>query len=187
MKYSILLTHWGRETHICVSKLTIIGSDNGMSPGRRQAIIWTYAGLSLIEPLGTNFSEILFKIDTFLFKKMHLKMSSGKWRPFCLGLNVLNGAVNYLSPAARPEMCDFPCLVVVASLQHVLSIMSIANILRMSHEDKWNMQYKITFVNNLSYAEHYRRLYIFVVKYCQNISIKSWKCIVRLTYSSERR
>ena len=26
------LTHWGRVTHICVSKLTIIGSDNGLSP-----------------------------------------------------------------------------------------------------------------------------------------------------------
>ena len=30
-----VLTHWGRVTHICVSKLTIIGSDNGLSPGRR--------------------------------------------------------------------------------------------------------------------------------------------------------
>ena len=35
------LTHWGRVKHICVSKLTIIGSDNGLSPGRRQAIIRT--------------------------------------------------------------------------------------------------------------------------------------------------
>ena len=42
------LTHWGRVTHICVSKLTIIGSDNGLSPGRRQAIIWTNAGILLI-------------------------------------------------------------------------------------------------------------------------------------------
>ena len=33
------LTHWGRATHICVGKLTIIGSNNGLSPGRRQAII----------------------------------------------------------------------------------------------------------------------------------------------------
>ena len=84
------LTHWGRVTHICVSKLTIIGSDNGLSPGRRQAIIWTNAGVLLIGPLGTNFSEILIKILTFSFKKMHLKMSSGKWRPSCLGLNVLS-------------------------------------------------------------------------------------------------
>ena len=72
------LTHWGRVTHICVSELTIIGSDNGLSPQRRQAIIWTNDGILLIEPLGTNFSEILFGIQTFLFNKMHLKMSSAK-------------------------------------------------------------------------------------------------------------
>ena len=79
-----LLTHWGRATH----KLTIIGTDNGLSPGRRQAIIWTSAGILLIGPLGTNFNEIFIEIHTFSFKKIHLKMSSGKWRPFCLGLNV---------------------------------------------------------------------------------------------------
>ena len=82
----------GRVTHICVCKLTIIGSDNGLSPGRRQAIIWTNAGILLIGPLGTNFSEILIEIQTFSFRKMHLKMLSAKWRPFCLGLNVLTSA-----------------------------------------------------------------------------------------------
>ena len=87
--YYACLTHWGRVTHICVGKLTNIGSDNGLSPGRRQVIIWTNAGVLLIGPLGTNFSEILIKIHTFSFKKIHLKMSSGKWRPFCLSLNVL--------------------------------------------------------------------------------------------------
>ena len=85
-----LLTHWGRVTHICVGKITIIDSDNGLSPGRRQAIIWTNAGILLIGPLGTNFNEILIGIQTFSFKTRHLKMLSAKWRPFCLGLNVLN-------------------------------------------------------------------------------------------------
>ena len=75
--------------HICVSKLTVIGSDNGLSPGRRQAIIWTIAWISSIGILGTNFSENVSEIHTFSFKKMHLKMSSGKWQPFCLGFNVL--------------------------------------------------------------------------------------------------
>ena len=83
------LTYWGQVTHICVSELTIIGSDNGLSPGRHQAIIWSNAGLLLIEPLGTNFSEISIGIQTLSFKKMHLNMSSAKWHPFCLGLNVL--------------------------------------------------------------------------------------------------
>ena len=79
-------------THICVSKLAIIGSDNGLSPGRRQAIIETNVGIWLIRLLGINFSEILIGIHTFSFKKIHLKMSSAKWLPFCLGLNVLTKA-----------------------------------------------------------------------------------------------
>ena len=89
------LTHWGRVKHICVSKLPTIDSDNGLSPGWRQAIIWTNAGILLFRPLGSNFSEILIEIDTFSFKKMHLKLLSAKWRPFCLGLNVLNGTGAY--------------------------------------------------------------------------------------------
>ena len=48
------------------------------------------AGILLIGPLGTNFSEILLEIYILSFIKMHLKMSSRRWRPFCLGLNVLN-------------------------------------------------------------------------------------------------
>ena len=84
-----VLTHWGRVTHICVSKLTLISSDNSLSPGRRQAIVWTNDGILLIRPLGTNFSEILSKIHTFSFNKMRLKVSSAKRRPFCFGLNVL--------------------------------------------------------------------------------------------------
>ena len=34
----LLLTHWGRVTHICISDLTIIGSNNGLSPEQRQGI-----------------------------------------------------------------------------------------------------------------------------------------------------
>ena len=83
------LTHWGRVTHIWVSDLTSIGSDNGLSPGRRQAIIRTNAGILLIRPLGTNFSEFLIEILIFSFKKMRLKVSSAKRMPFCLGLNEL--------------------------------------------------------------------------------------------------
>ena len=83
------LTHCGRVTHICVSKLTITGLDNGLLPGWHQAIIWTNDGILLIQNLGTNFSEILIKINTFSLKKMHLKMSSGRRQPSCFGLNVL--------------------------------------------------------------------------------------------------
>ena len=87
---ALSLTHWGRVTHICVIEISIIGSDNGLSPGRRQTIICTSAGILFIGPLGTNFSENLIGIQAFSFKKMHFKMASTKWRPFCLGPNVLN-------------------------------------------------------------------------------------------------
>ena len=83
------LTQWGWVTHICVSKLATIGSDNGLSPGLRKAIIWTNAGILLIGPLGTNFSEIVIEIQTFSLKKMHSKISSAKGRSFFLGLIML--------------------------------------------------------------------------------------------------
>ena len=74
---------------MCFSKINIISSDNGLSPGRRQAIIWTNSGMLLVGLLGTKFSEILIDIYIFPFKKMHLKMTSAKSRPSCLGLSVL--------------------------------------------------------------------------------------------------
>ena len=91
------LTHWGRVSHICVSKLNIIGSDNGLLPGRRQVIIWTNAGILLIRSFGANFSEISSEARAFPFNKMHLKMSSAKWRSFCLGFNVLSCGVLIIS------------------------------------------------------------------------------------------
>ena len=68
---------------MCINRITIFASDNGLSPGRHQAIIWTNAVILLIWPLGTNFCEILIEIQTFSFKKMHLKMSSAKRQSFC--------------------------------------------------------------------------------------------------------
>ena len=78
MPQGINLTHCGLETHICISKLTIIGSDNGLAPGRRQAIIWTNAGILYIGKLGTNVIEMLSEVHTFSFKEIHFKMSSAK-------------------------------------------------------------------------------------------------------------
>ena len=60
-----------------------------MSPGRRQAIIWTNAGLLLLPTLGPNFSEILSEIRAFSLKKMHLKKLFAEWQQFSYGLNVL--------------------------------------------------------------------------------------------------
>ena len=69
-------THLARVTHICVRQLTIIGSDNGLSPGRRQTIIWTNAEILLTEPLGKNVCEILIEVYIFSPKKVHSKLLS---------------------------------------------------------------------------------------------------------------
>ena len=73
-------------THIFVDNLTIIGSDDNLSPGRRQAIIWINAGILWIRSVGTIFSEILSTMHTFSFKNMHLKLSSAaiRSRPQCV-------------------------------------------------------------------------------------------------------
>ena len=69
--------------------LLIIDSDNGLSPGRRQAIIWTNSGILLSLTLGTEFSEILIKIHIFPFKDKYFWKGRAKCRPFYLGLSVL--------------------------------------------------------------------------------------------------
>ena len=84
-------------THVCVSKLTIIGSDNGLSPGWRQAIIWSNAGILLVRNLRNKFHWNYKQNSYIIIKKMHLNVSSEKWWPFCLGFNVLR-YVNIFCP-----------------------------------------------------------------------------------------
>ena len=75
-------------TYICLNKLTSTGSDNGLSPGRRQATIWTNDGKILTRPLGTNFSEILNEIHFFIqesaFESVICKIAPILSRPQCL-------------------------------------------------------------------------------------------------------
>ena len=108
------LTHWGRVTHICVGKLTIIVADNDLSPERRQAIIGTNAGILLTGRLGTNFSEILIEIHTSSLKKIRLKMSSAKCCSFRVGLTVLSVIMNVHTGAG----CDIARLPVLARGWH---------------------------------------------------------------------
>ena len=100
--------------HICVSKIVIIGLDNV-----------TWLAPSVIVSLETNFSEIFVEIYTFLFKEMHLKMSSGKWQPFCLGLNVLttpNVMHIFCCRGRKPKMlwCTSTLIICVCAHVHVL-------------------------------------------------------------------
>ena len=117
-------------THICVGKLTIIGSDNGLTPERRQAIIWTNDGILLIESLGTNFSEILIEIQTFSLKKIRLKISSVKCCSFRLGLNVL---IQCILPTNPSEIYN----VIFELIQYQLP-MNPSGISRHHDVIKWN-------------------------------------------------
>ena len=89
--------------------------------GRCQAIIWTNAGILSIRTLRTNVNEIEIEIHTFSFQKPNLKISSAKWWPFCLGLNMLTFTVYHgkvccesinisnfpwLSPFHSDALCD---------------------------------------------------------------------------------
>ena len=72
-----------------------MGSDNGLSPGRSQAIISTNAGIFLIGPLETNFSEIFIEIKIFSLTNLRLKVSSAKVaailsRPQCVKILTMN-------------------------------------------------------------------------------------------------
>ena len=71
--------------------------------------------------LGTNFSEILIEILAFSLKKMRLKVSSGKWRPFCFGLNELTSRhvhVQLLDNSIRQTACYFEHLSVIPYITH---------------------------------------------------------------------
>ena len=79
-----------RVTHICVSKINIIGSDNGLAPGGCQAVIWNNAGVSLNEPLRANFSEIFIifinfhSIKCIAFENVVCQTSAILSRPQCV-------------------------------------------------------------------------------------------------------
>ena len=102
----LLGTHWGWVTHICISKLTIIISDNGLSPGWCQPIIWTKAEILFIWPSGRNFCEI--SIHAFSFKKMHLKKVAILSQPQCV-----KGIIQLMlhkCNASYPFMCQL-CII----------------------------------------------------------------------------
>ena len=66
---SVHLTHLSLVQYIYVSELVSIGSGNGLSHVRHQAISWNNADLLSIGPPGTNLIEIWIKIQSFSFMK----------------------------------------------------------------------------------------------------------------------
>ena len=116
-----IITCWAAEDLIMLTHLPLvrvhapmyrvsIDSDNGLSLSRRKAIIQTNAGLLSIWPSGTTFSEILIKIQNFLFIKVRPKISSVKWRPLGPGVNELNRKVQInnenITMMYPMELCD---------------------------------------------------------------------------------
>ena len=71
----------------------IIGSDNGLSPIQRQAIIQDNAVLLSVDILGTFSFDILIKSQILSWIKMHMRVSSAKWPQFFLGLIVLGSQI----------------------------------------------------------------------------------------------
>ena len=76
LQYHKPLTHWGRVTHICARILTIIGSDNSLSPGRILSI-------GPQKQISVNLKRNLY----IFIQKVHVKMSFGKFRQ-CWWCNV---------------------------------------------------------------------------------------------------
>ena len=81
-------------THIHVSKLTIIGPDNDLSPGRCQAIIWTKDGILLIGSMGKNFIEIVPEIYIHSLKKNAVENVVWNMVAIFPGFNVLKASLN---------------------------------------------------------------------------------------------
>ena len=124
--WTIPLTHSRRVTHIYVGTNNSIGSDNGLSPIRCQAIIWTNDGILLIGPLGTNCIGILNEIHRFSFKKIRLKVSSAKWRPLCLGLNVLTKWPDYAYFQTRHHwVSHYNDAIMVAMASHITGVWGV--------------------------------------------------------------
>ena len=83
-RFECALIHWGRVTHTCVSKLTIIGPDNCLTPDRHQAIIWINSGILLILTLWSNFGEIDIYIFLFWFYYQFSLDSSERFTTFIM-------------------------------------------------------------------------------------------------------
>ena len=92
--------------------------------------IWTNVGILLIGPLRTNFSEISIEIHTFLFKKMHLKVSSAKWRPFWLVFNVLYNILHCILTRSRHIWAHDS---INRTLNHSISCEGILYIMKSTH------------------------------------------------------
>ena len=155
----VQVTHWVRVMHICVSKLTIIGSDSGLISGWRQAIIWTNTGVLSIGIFATNFNESVIEFFVFSFKKMHFKMSSEKWLPFCLGLNTGRDSMS-----RSHHWCSRGQIGHSYADRHNIecNIWDVLSCPQMIGANKWNVlpSADISFAYNILFTERGRYIYV---------------------------
>ena len=156
--------------YICVGNLTIIGSDNGLLPGWRQAITWTNVGILLIGPLEKYFSEMLIDIHTFLFKKIHLKVSSGKWQPFCLCLNVLNIIKKWSENMTKIKFCQMLPLYHHCRLFSIFIDINIVNVKVMTTLSKMEDEAKLWGQISSLYKYYWIGIYIYTL-WANNICV----------------
>ena len=108
-----------RPNDAYVSKIAVIGSDNGLSPDRRQPNIWTNAGILLIGPSGTNFREIVIEIHTFSFIWKCRLENNGHFVSVsmcCSGSLLFDGRFVTLERYWTPGLCYFlQCLTIYFS------------------------------------------------------------------------
>ena len=150
------------------------------SPGLRQAIIWTNAEILSIRSIGTNFNEIVIEIHTFSFQKIRLKMSSGKWRPFRLGLNTLN----------LPRSMQYLSVYVHCPLQQRLSLTHRILLKRIPlstflHQTSWALQHIWTPLLTRGFKSLYKTVNVFenvLLKMC----LKSEFLVVQFVFRWRR-
>ena len=153
LSWSQCVDSLGRVTHICVSKLTIIGSDNGLSTGRRQANIWTNVGILLIVPLWTNFSEILIEIHAISFKKIPFE----------------NVACETATILSRPQWANYICTIYLYIT--IIWLYPIICVQKPLFEmNKW--QYSVILNQNITFpvkkitSQGIRKLYFILTSVC---------------------
>ena len=121
--------------------------------------MWIEAGILSIEPLGTNFSEILIEIKAFSFKKRHLKMSSAKSQPFCLclGLNVFKECLDQSDDSVNQHINIISIANAVDWLMHLNCFMSLnSGMLFYFFKNRWP---RADLARNLTtLAVHHRRI-----------------------------
>ena len=79
----------------------INSSENGLVPMSHKSSLEPMMTYYEIDCQEQNFSEMLNKICRFSFKKMHFKIVSVKWCPFCSCHNVVIRHIGYPHPACK--------------------------------------------------------------------------------------